>query len=68
MGDIVVLRENFISPSHWSIGCVEVVHPGPGEFVRVVTVKTVKGTNKRPITKLTILMSSEEQGHSVISV
>ena len=60
IGDIVVLREDTLAPTKWPLARVIQVHCGRDGLVRVATVKTSKGTYKRPITKLALLLSSDD--------
>ena len=52
VGDAVILRELNTAPLHWPTAIITEIHPGPDGKVRVVTVKTAKGTFKRPISKI----------------
>ena len=61
VGDIVLLVDKETSRSKWNMGLITDVYPGQDGLVRSVQVKTVSGTYDRPITKLTILLSKEEQ-------
>ena len=56
VGDAVILRELNTAPLHWPTAIITEVHPGPDRRVRVVTVKTARGTFKRPITKICPLL------------
>ncbi len=40
------------------------LHPGPDGNVRVVTVKTATATYKRPVVKLSLLLSDAEMNNS----
>ena len=51
-GDPVILREDNTAPLHWPTAVITEVHPGADGKIRVVTVKTPKGTFKRPIAKI----------------
>lgn len=53
-GQMVIVMENNL-PQSWLIGSVIAVHPGEGEVIRVASIKTLKGTFKRPASKLCIL-------------
>ena len=55
-GDIVVLREDGMTPTTWPLGKVVKVYPGRDNLIRVVSVKTSKGVYKRPITKMALLL------------
>ena len=59
IGDIVILRDETLFPTKWPLAKVVDVHPGRDNFVRVVTVKTMKGIYKRPITKVVVLLPAE---------
>ncbi|XP_070142077.1 uncharacterized protein [Drosophila kikkawai] len=52
MDTLVVLKEPNQPRSKWLLGRVVEMHPGQDQRVRVVTVKTARGTYKRPITKI----------------
>ena len=60
VGDVVLLRENNMIPSQWPMAKVIETHPGKDGLVRVITVKTSKGTYTRPVTKAKLLLSPEE--------
>jgi hypothetical protein len=51
-GDLILLRKNHVSPLHWPTSVILNTHPGKDGRVWVITVKTPKGTFKRPITKI----------------
>ena len=61
VGDIVLLIDKDAPRSAWNMGLITEVYHGNDGLVRSVQVKTASGTYERPITKLTILLSSEEQ-------
>ena len=56
VGDVVVLREDSIVPTQWPLARVVQVHPGKDGLVRVVTIRTEKGTYKRPVSKIALLL------------
>ena len=58
VGDLVCLRKEDLFPTKWPLARVVAVHPGKDGLVRVITVKTAKGTYKRPVTKVTLVLSS----------
>ena len=60
VGDVVIIREDTLVPTKWPLARVSQVHRGQDGLVRVVTVKTEKGTYKRPVTKLALLLSSSD--------
>ncbi|XP_055700149.1 uncharacterized protein LOC129799885 [Phlebotomus papatasi] len=47
VGDLVLLRENQLKASRWKMGRIQEVHPGRDNVVRVVTVRTSDGIQKR---------------------
>jgi hypothetical protein len=49
---LVLLREDNIPALQWILGRITTLHPGTDGFTRVVTVKTVRGVVKRPVTKV----------------
>lgn len=51
-GSLVLVKDEYLPPGRWALGRVNEVHPGTDGRVRVVTLKTKKGSVKRPITKL----------------
>ena len=61
MGDIVLLKEDMLIPTKWPLGRVTQVHPGKDQLVRVATVRTEKGSYKRPVTKLALLLPQEPE-------
>ena len=56
VGDIVLLKDETLFPTRWPLARITEVHPGKDDLVRVVTLKTEKGTYKRPITKIVVLI------------
>ena len=61
VGDLVVIHEENIPSTQWKLGRVSDLHKGPDNNVRIVTVKTATGMLKRPILKLTPILSAQEQ-------
>ena len=59
VGDVVVLREDGLVPTKWPLGRITQVHKGQDGHVRVVTIKTSTGEYKRPITKVAILLPTQ---------
>ncbi|XP_050527987.1 uncharacterized protein LOC126898083 [Daktulosphaira vitifoliae] len=55
IGDIVVINMPNQPPTHWKLGVVEAVHPGPDQIVRIATIRTAETTIKRPVVKLAVL-------------
>ncbi len=56
VGDLVCLREEELFSTKWPLARVVAVHPGRNGVVRVLTVKTAKGTYKRPVAKTVLLV------------
>lgn len=52
VGDLVLIKEENVSPSHWALGRILETHPGDDSLVRTVTIKTKNGILKRPVVKL----------------
>nr|XP_034195185.1 uncharacterized protein LOC117611359 [Osmia lignaria] len=52
IGSLALIRDDLQPPAKWLMGRVTELHPGPDGCVRVVTLRTEKGTVKRPIVKL----------------
>jgi hypothetical protein len=51
-GELVLLHEDNTTPLQWPTAIITETHPGKDGVVRVATLKTFKGTLKRPITKI----------------
>ena len=54
-GDVVLVIEANTPRSQWKIGRIVEIHPGNDGFVRVVDEKTVDGTYRRPISRISPL-------------
>ncbi|CAB0001695.1 unnamed protein product [Nesidiocoris tenuis] len=52
VGDLVLIRDTAAPPAQWPLGRIQEVHPGSDDIVRVVTVRTSGGTNRRPAVKM----------------
>ena len=52
VGDLVLVKDSTQPAAVWPLARISKIHPGPDEVVRVVTLKTAKGTYKRPTVKL----------------
>ena len=61
VGDIVIIREDSVVPTKWPLARVIQVHPGKDNLVRVATLKTSAGVRKRPVSKLALLLPSDQQ-------
>ncbi|KAJ8981055.1 hypothetical protein NQ317_018027 [Molorchus minor] len=52
VGTVVLLKVDNSPPLHWPLAIINEVHPGKDGTIRVVTVKTSKGTFTRPVVKV----------------
>ena len=59
VGDVVILQERGMVPTNRPLGRVIEVYPGQDGLVRVVSVKTLCGIYRRPVTKVAVLIPSE---------
>ena len=59
-GDLVCIHEHTLVPTMWPLARVLAVHPGQDGLVRVVTLKTAKGTFRRPIAKVALILPNSE--------
>jgi hypothetical protein len=50
-GDLDLLKEDNTTPLHWPTGVIKETHPGKDGVIRVVTLRTPKGTFKCPLQK-----------------
>lgn len=57
-GMLVLVHEDNLAPLHWLKGRIVATAPGKDGKIRVADVKTIKGTIRRPITKLAVLLDS----------
>lgn len=57
--DLVVLKEDNVSPTQWPLGRIVELHPGDDGIVRVVSVKVRDGIIKRSIRKVCILPNGD---------
>lgn len=55
VNDMVLLRDERLTPTKWAMARVLATHPGSDGLVRVVTIKTSTGEFKRPVAKLSLL-------------
>ena len=60
VGDVVLLKDTELFHRSWPLAVVEQIHPGSDGLVRVVTLRTEKGTYKRSVTRLVPLLREEE--------
>jgi hypothetical protein len=56
LGNVVLLREDNTTPLHWPVAVINNIHPGPDGIVRVTTLRTNKGTFRRPTLKICPLL------------
>ena len=56
-GSLVIVREDNLPPQQWLMGKIINIIPGRDDRVRVVDIKTTKGTMRRPIHRLALLSS-----------
>ncbi|XP_055916401.1 uncharacterized protein LOC129949150 [Eupeodes corollae] len=59
IGDLVLLKDERLPPTHWNMARIEQTHSGSDGLVRVVTLRTKSGQFKRPITKICLLPSNK---------
>lgn len=59
-GDVVVIKEDNTPPLRWNLGRIEEASKGSDGLIRFVTVRTRTGVYKRPITKLGLLVATDE--------
>ena len=64
VNDIVIVKDDFSSPTHWPLGRVTEVHKGKDELIRVVTIKIGDSYFKRAVNKL-IYLPIDSQATSV---
>ena len=62
MGDVVCLRDEPTAPTKWPLAHMIEIHPGQDGNLRVVTVRTLRGTDKRPVVKIVPLLSPDHDG------
>ena len=60
MNDVVWLRDEPSAPTKWPLARITEIHTGYDGKVRVVTVRTEKGTYKRPVIKIVPLVCQED--------
>ena len=52
LGSLVLIKDELTSPLNWPLGRIVELHPGRDGITRVASVRTLKGTFKRPLVKL----------------
>ncbi|XP_073950917.1 uncharacterized protein [Choristoneura fumiferana] len=66
--DIVIIQEDNLPPGKWALGRVHEVYPGKDGFVRAVSLKTQNKIIKRPIKKLILLPTHEDNEEAIKDV
>ena len=61
VGDVVLIAEPNVARGKWHMGTVSEVHPSRDQMVRVVQVKTKDGVYTRPIHRLCLLESVDNE-------
>ncbi len=61
VGDIILIKEDSLPRSSWSMGKVDAIEPDRNGFVRSVTVKTQVSSLRRPVDRLVLLVPIDEQ-------
>ncbi|KAF6203560.1 hypothetical protein GE061_001892 [Apolygus lucorum] len=59
VNDLVIVSDRNAAPMEWPLARIVATHPGDDGVVRVVTLKTARGTYKRPIVNLILIPSSD---------
>ncbi|XP_043862533.1 uncharacterized protein LOC122756543 [Drosophila santomea] len=62
--DMVVVKEDNLPPNEWRLGRIVSAFPGADDRIRVVEIRTSRGTIKRPVHKV-ILLPMEDKESSV---
>jgi hypothetical protein len=55
IGDLVLVKEDNLPPLVWKNAVISDIHAGRDGLTRIVTLRTAKGTFKRPIAKICLL-------------
>ena len=58
-GDIVFVKEDCLMATQWQMAKIITTSPGRDGYTRVVTLKTKNGVYKRPVTKLVLLVPTQ---------
>ena len=61
VGDLVIIQDDSLPRSCWALGRVIKTEPDQKGFVRCVTVKTLTSTLRRPVSRLVLVLSHDEQ-------
>lgn len=65
VGDLVIIKEDQLPPSHWKLGRVISVSFGVDNLVRSATIKTSTGVVRRPIVELALLEKEPESNDEI---
>ena len=65
VGDFVLLKDQDVFHQSWPLAVITEVHPGLDGQVRTVTLRTSKGTYKRPVVKLVLLVPEKDYTSSL---
>lgn len=52
VGTLVIIKDDNLPPTKWRLGRITELHPGTDSIVRVVSIRTAKGTTRRAITRI----------------
>jgi hypothetical protein len=55
ISDLVLVKEDNLPPLVWKKAVISDIHAGRDGLTKVVTLRTAKGTLKRPVTKICLL-------------
>jgi hypothetical protein len=59
----VLLKDENLQPTRWVLGRITTIHPGQDGLVRIVTVRTKTGEFKRPLVKICLLPTQDDDEH-----
>lgn len=59
VGDVVLVKDERLTPRNWAMGRITDLHPGADGKVRVATLRVSTGEVKRPVSKLCLLYSED---------
>ncbi len=66
VGHVVLVKDDELFVRTWPMAVFVAMHPGPDGLIRAVTIRTNKGTYKRPICELVPLLDSSEESRQSI--
>lgn len=70
-GRMVIVVDEQQAPLRWPLARITAIHPGKDNIVRVVSLRTAKGTIRRPVTKICLLpfsdATTDPEGNPAIS-